>query len=203
MERGRPRTFDKEQALDAALAVFWRRGYQGASLSELTESMGLTKPSLYAAFGNKERLYLAALQRYREQQLIQHAKALASEPDLKKAMRKFLHSVAGMLTAEELPGGCMVVNSVVSCDIGALPKRVVAAIGETVNQSSAGLLRSRFQDELSRRNLPEGTPVEQLADYFSAFMSGMAVMAKMGITSDRLFDAIEHALCVLPDADSK
>jgi len=203
MERGRPRTFDKDRALDAALAVFWRSGYQGASLSELTESMGVTKPSLYAAFGNKEQLYLAALQRYREQQLIQHAKALASEPDLKKAMRKFLRSVATMLTAEELPGGCMVVNSAVSCDIGALPERVVAAIGETVNQSSVDLLKARLHDELSRRNLPEGTPVEQLADYFSAFMSGMAVMAKIGVTSDRLFDTIEHAMCALPGADRK
>lgn len=203
MERGRPRTFDKAQALDAALAVFWRNGYQGASLSELTESMGLTKPSLYAAFGNKEQLYLAALQRYREQQLVQHTEALASEPDLKKAMRKFLRSVATMLTAEELPGGCMVVNSVVSCDIGALPQRVVAAIGETVNQSSFGLLKDRLQDELKRRNLPEGTPVEQLVDYFSTVMTGMAVMAKMGVASYRLFDTIEHALCVLPGADRK
>lgn len=203
MERGRPRTFDKDQALDAALTVFWRSGYQGASLSELTESMGLTKPSLYAAFGNKERLYLAALQRYREQQLVQHAEALASEPDLKKAMRKFLRSVATMLTAEELPGGCMVVNSAVSCDLGALPKRIVAAIGETVNQSSVGLLKDRLQDELRQRHLPEGTPVEELADYFSAFMSGMAVMAKMGISSERLLDTIEYALCVLPSADRK
>ncbi len=203
MDRGRPRTFDTDRALDAALAVFWRSGYQGASLSELTESMGLTKPSLYAAFGNKEQLYLSALQRYREQQLVQHAEALASEPDLKKAMRKFLRSVATMLTAEKLPGGCMVVNSVVSCDIGALPQRVVAAIGETVNQSSFGLLKDRLQDELKRRNLPEGTRVEQLADYFSTVMSGMAVMAKMGVASDRLFDTIEHALCVLPGADRK
>jgi AcrR family transcriptional regulator len=203
MERGRPRTFDKTRALDAALAVFWRKGYQGASLSELTESMGLTKPSLYAAFGNKEQLYLAALQRYREQQLVRHVEALASEPDLKKAMRKFLRSVATMLTAKDLPGGCMVVNSVMACDVGALPQHVVAAIGETVNQSSIGLLKDRLQAELQRRNLPEGTPVEQLADYFSTVMTGMAVMAKMGVASRRLFDTIEHALCVLSDSDRK
>jgi len=203
MERGRPRTFDKDRALDAALAVFWRSGYQSASLSELTNAMGLSKPSLYAAFGNKEQLYLAALQRYREQQLAQHAKALAAEPDLKKAMRRFLRSVANMLTAEELPGGCMVVNSAVSCDIGALPQRVAAAIGETFNQSSFGLLKDRLQDELKRRNLPEGTPVEQLADYFSTVMSGMAVMAKVGVASDRLYDTIEHALCVLHGSDRK
>lgn len=203
MERGRPRTFDKEKALDAALAVFWRNGYQGASLSELTHFMGISKPSLYAAFGNKESLYLAALKRYYEQQLIQHANALASEPDLEKAMRKFLRSVATMLTDEELPSGCMVVNSIVSCDIKGLPERVVAAIRETVNQSSRGLLESRLQAELKQKKLPEGTPVEQLADYFFAVMSGMAVMAKMGVSLARLFHTVEHALCVLSVADGR
>ncbi len=203
MGRGRPRTFDKDRALDAALTVFWRSGYQGASLSELTDSMGITKPSLYSAFGNKEQLFLAALQRYREQQLAQHTEALASEADLKKAMRKFLRSVATMLTKKKLPGGCMVVNSAVSCDIGTLPKRVETAIYETVNQLSVDVLKDRLQDEVRHRHLPEDTPIEQLADYFSAFMSGMAVLAKMGVSSDRLLDTIEHALCVLPCIDNK
>ena len=199
MERGRPRAFDEEQALDAALAVFWRNGYQGASLAELTHAMDISKPSLYAAFGNKEQLYLSALERYREQQLIKHAERLAAEPDLKSAMRAFLRSVATMLTAPELPGGCMVVTSAVACDTAALPQSVVAAIGTTVNQSAFGPLKDRLQKELHRRNLPVGTPVEQLADFFTTIMTGMAVMAKVGATQERLFDTIEHALCVLPD----
>jgi len=199
VERGRPRAFDEEQALDAALAVFWRNGYQGASLAELTHAMDISKPSLYAAFGNKEQLYLSALERYREQQLIKHTEALAAEPDLKIAMRAFLRSVATMLTAPELPGGCMVVTSAVACDTAALPQRVVAAIGTTVNQSAFGPLKDRLQKELQRRNLPVGTPVEQLADFFTTIMTGMAVMAKVGATQERLFDTIEHALCVLPD----
>jgi AcrR family transcriptional regulator len=203
VERGRPRVFDEEQALDAALAVFWRNGYQGASLAELTQAMGVSKPSLYTAFGNKEQLYLAALEHYREQQLIKHAERLAAEPDMKNALRAFLRSVATMLTSPELPGGCMVVNSAVACDTAALPQRVVAAIGTTVNQSSFGLLKDRLQKELQHRNLPEGTPIEQLADFFTTIMSGMAVMAKVGATQERLFDTIEHALCVLPEASNK
>jgi AcrR family transcriptional regulator len=200
VERGRPRIFDEERALDAALGVFWRSGYQGASLAELTHAMGISKPSLYAAFGNKEHLFLTALERYREQQLTKHAEALAAEPDLKIAMRAFLRSVATMLTAPGLPGGCMVVNSATACDISALPQAVVAAIGKTVDQSSFGLLRERLQEELQQRNLPEHTPVKELADYFTAVMCGMAVMAKVGVTEHRLFDTIEHALCVLPDS---
>lgn len=199
MERGRPRAFDKETALDAALAVFWRNGYQAASLSELTEAMAISKPSLYAAFGNKEQLYLATLQRYREQQLIKHAEALASEPDLKKALRVFLRSVATMLTSPELPGGCMVVTSAVSCDLRTLPARVVAAISNTVNASSFDLLRERLQQELSHRHLPDGTDVGALADYFTTMMCGMAVLAKVGVSENRLFETIEQALCVIPE----
>ena len=155
MARGRPRIFDEEQVLDAALGVFWRSGYQGASLAELTDAMGISKPSLYTAFGNKEKLFLTILQRYREQQLNKHAEALAAEPDLKQAMRAFLRSVATMLTAPGLPGGCMVVNSAVACDISALPRGVVDAIKTTVDQSSFTLLREKLQEELQHRNLPK------------------------------------------------
>jgi AcrR family transcriptional regulator len=201
--RGRPRVFDEEQALGAALAVFWRNGYQAASLAELTQAMGISKPSLYAAFGNKEQLFLSALQRYRERELRRHAEALAAEPDLKRAVRAFLRSVAIMLTAPELPGGCMVVNSAVACDSAALPPRVVAAITSTVNQSTVALLQTRLEHELRQRKLPEGSPVAQIAAYFATLMSGMAVMAKVGTTQQGLFDTIEQALCVLQfDASS-
>ena len=203
MERGRPRGFDEHQALDAALAVFWRNGYQGASMTELTQAMGISKPSLYTAFGNKEQLYLTALERYHELQLVKHAEALAAEPDLKNAMRAFLRSVAVMLTSPDLPGGCMVVNSAVACDITSLPKHVVAAIGNTVNQSSFDLLKDRLQGELQNRQLPHGSNIQQLADFFTTVMTGMAVIAKVGVTQERLFDTIELALCVLPESNRK
>ncbi len=198
MERGRPRVFDRELALDAALAVFWRNGYQGASLADLIQAMDISRPSLYAAFGNKEQLYLTALERYREQQLTRHAGKLAAEPDLRNAMRAFLRSVAEMLTSAELPGGCMVVNSAVACNTAVLPQRVAAAIETTINQSAFGLLKKRLRIELQNRKLPECTPIEQLADYFITIMSGMAVMAKVGATQKRLYNTIEQALCVLP-----
>ena len=198
MARGRPRQFDERQVLDAALAVFWRNGYQGASLAELTRATGLSKPSLYAAFGNKEQLYLAALARYRERQLSWHAVALAAEPDLTRAMRGFLRSVARMLTAPDLPGGCMVVTSAAACDVAGLPPRVTGAIAETVSEASFGLLQARLRAESRRGRLAAGTRIAALADYFAVFMSGMAVMAKLGFGEERLFAAIEHALRALP-----
>lgn len=200
MERGRPRSFDEERALDAALGVFWRNGYQGASLDELTYAMGINKPSMYAAFGNKEKLYLRALERYRDQQVVKHAAAMAAEPQLKQAMRVFLRSVATMLTAPELPGGCMVVNSAVVCDVGILPESVREAINRVFEESAFGLLKQRLKQELRNRNLPKGASIEQLADYFTVIMSGMAVMAKVRVTQKRLFKTIELALEVLPDS---
>jgi AcrR family transcriptional regulator len=203
VERGRPRIFNEDQALDAALAVFWRNGYQGASMSELTDAMGISKPSLYAAFGNKEQLYLSALERYRDKHLARHAAVLAAEPDLRKAMRAFLRSVATMLTAPELPGGCMVVNSAVACDTSALPPRVAAAIIDIANPASFSLTRQRLMQGLQNKDLPANTSIEQLADYFATFMSGMSFMAKIGVSGDRLFETIEHALLALPKNSEK
>ena len=115
--------------------------------------MDISNPSLYAAFGNKEQLYLSALERYREQQLIKHVEALAAEPDLKSAMRAFLRSVAIMLTSPELPGGCMVVNSAVACDR--------AACYVFPSFRPFGPLKDRLQQELQHRNLPVGTCVSR------------------------------------------
>lgn len=184
--------------MDAALAVFWRNGYQGASLAELRRATGLSKPSLYAAFGNKEQLYLTVLARYRDRQLRRHAVALEAQPDLTRAMRGFLRSVARMLTAPDLPGGCMVVTSAAACDIAALSPRLTDAIAETVSEACFGLLQVRLRAESRRGRLPQGTRIQALADYFAAFMSGMAVMAKLGFGEERLFAPIEHALRALP-----
>lgn len=198
MERGRPRTFDEDAVLEAALAAFWRHGYESTSLSELTEVTGLTKPSLYAAFGNKEQLFLTALKRYREQQLQKHADALWAEDNLVDAMRFFLRSVAEMLTADSHPRGCMVVNTATACDLGQLPPSIDKAIRQTVEDSSFSLISQRLQIALKQKNLPADVDIEQLVDYFTTFMCGMAVMAKVGVTSGRLEQVIEQALTILP-----
>jgi AcrR family transcriptional regulator len=199
VERGRPRIFDEEQALDAALQVFWRNGYQAASLAELTAAMGISKPSMYAAFGNKEQLYLQALQRYQQQQLSRHADALAREQDLTAALRSFLRSVADMVvTGPGRPGGCMVVTSAVSCDLTRLPAPIVNALSETVHRSTFELLETRLGKAVAQGQLPDTIDIRQLADYFASLMSGMAVMAKLGADRQRLYGVIEQALLSLP-----
>src|SRR5207302_2019411 len=109
-ERGRPRSFDTATVLDRALEVFWKHGFQSASLLELTEATGLSKPSLYAAFGDKESLYLKALDRYVSTRIAQHAAILDTEQNGRRAVEEFLRSIANMLSDPTLPGGCFIIN---------------------------------------------------------------------------------------------
>src|ERR1700692_2905896 len=111
---GRPRCFDLDKALDAAMQVFWRNGYEGASLSALTQAMGINRPSLYAAFGNKEALFRKALDRYVEEWGNYVVRAL-SEPTARRAVERLLRGTAKSLTERCHPTGCLMVQAALSC----------------------------------------------------------------------------------------
>src|SRR2546421_127594 len=104
--KGRPREFDVDEALAAALRVFWTKGYEGASLTDLTEAMGITKPSLYAAFGNKESLFRKALDLYEREKLAYVAEAL-NAPTSREVAARLLRGALEMQTSEGEPKGCM------------------------------------------------------------------------------------------------
>src|SRR5579859_3096090 len=114
MPRGRPREFDAEKALDAALAVFWRKGYEGASLPDLTEAMGINRPSLYAAFGNKEDLFHLALDRYAEGPGAFVQKAL-EERDARTVAERLLCGAVLLVTDPRRPHGCLLVHGALAC----------------------------------------------------------------------------------------
>jgi len=111
--RGRPRQFDPDQALMSALKVFWARGYDGASLSELTEAMGITRPSLYACFGNKESLFRKALDLY-ERDKLNYVLAGLDEPTARGAMSQLLHRALVLITGDESQRACLGVMSAVA-----------------------------------------------------------------------------------------
>src|SRR5437762_10822949 len=106
MPRGRPREFDTEQALDAALEVFWRKGYEGASLPDLTEAMGINRPSLYAAFGNKEELFRTVVTRYVEGPAAFVREAL-EEPTARGVAERLLSAAVDLVTDPRNPRGCL------------------------------------------------------------------------------------------------
>ena len=114
MSGGRPREFCTEKALDQALDVFWRKGYEGASLTDLTEAMRITRPSLYAAYGNKEALFRKALDRYAEKNACSFTAALDMHP-ARSALEALLLSIADSQTDPSHPSGCLMVHGALAC----------------------------------------------------------------------------------------
>jgi len=114
MAMGRPREFDVDKALDLALQVFWRKGYEGASMADLTETMGITKPSLYSAFGNKEELFRKALDRYVDGPGGYFQVALA-KPTMRAVVEHLLYESADAVTDPNHPPGCLAVQGALSC----------------------------------------------------------------------------------------
>lgn len=197
-ERGRPRTFDPETALDRALGVFWRRGFEGASLSELTAAMGLSKPSLYAAFGDKEALYLKSLEHYMASRIQSHTAILMAEANGRRAVHGFLHSMVGMLTDPALPGGCFIINGTAGCGGSSTPAAVESAL-KKVLQMGESRLRNRIRKAQNDGQLLPDIDVNRLAAFFNALLAGLAVHAKSGAARAKLNAVVDAAMTVWPE----
>ena len=196
-ERGRPRTFDIDDALEQALRVFWKRGFLDASLAELTEAMGLNKPSLYAAFGDKEQLYLRALERYVEQRLSRQAVALESEPEAPRAIERFLRGLAALYTDPRNPGGCFIVNGTADLGGAGMPAAVEARLREAL-QANEARLKSRLQRARADGQLAADAQPDQLASFYMATVAGLGVLAKAGARRARLDAVVDQAMRAWP-----
>ena len=197
MDRGRPRSFDTDTALDRALEVFWRDGFQGASLSTLTQAMGINKPSLYAAYGDKASLYLKALQRYAQRESARHVEALDREPDGRRAVELFLRSAVRSLTDRKKPNGCFVVSGTADCGIDGTPAEVQEALRQALRGGEVAL-RQRLQQAKADGHLSADADVLALASYFSTVMSGLAVQAKAGAARAKLESVVQAAMLAWP-----
>ena len=196
-ERGRPRTFDTDDALERALEVFWKHGFQDASLRELTQATGLSKPSLYAAFGDKEALYLKALERYVKLLIERHAALLNDEPDGRRAVHGFLHSLARMLADPALPGGCFIINGTADCGGSTIPATVEQAL-RVAFQGSETMLFERLLRAQRDVQLPADASAAALAALFGSLIAGLAVLAKSGAAESKLKTVIDTAMQVWP-----
>jgi len=194
MAAGRQRTFDKEDALIKAMEVFWRKGYSGTSLSDLTEAMGINKPSLYAAFGNKEDLFVSAIKQYVNEYGIPHFEKLMSpDSSFRERVKAYLESIAKMISDSKLPGGCFVTTSTCEAGSDCLPEDAVQTILK-INATSTEAFISFFRNEQAKGNIASSASPEVLADYLLTLQFGLAVMARNGIRQDRLKQVISHAV---------
>jgi len=191
MKAGRHRTFDKDIALDQAMQVFWTNGYPGTSLADLTNAMGINKPSLYAAFGNKEKLYQSALERYVEKHGVIHAQLLFSQgKSLNSRLQNYLTSIAKMLTDPELPGGCMVCISTSEIGGNCIPTAALQSVFE-INESTKSTLTAFFESEIALGNIASSSSAAVLANYLLSLQFGLSVMARNGAKFLELSQIIE------------
>lgn len=192
--KGRPREFCLDQALSAALRVFWTRGYEGASMAELTAAMGITKPSLYAAFGNKESLFKKALDLY-EKEKLSYMTAALDAPTLRGVAERLLLGTLEMQTSSCDPKGCLGVISSMACsaESESIRNDVVAR-----QASSHAALIARFEKAKAEGDLPADTDPEALARYLKAVLQGLTLQASSGATYDELRSLVDMTLQVWP-----
>lgn len=191
----RPRAFSEEEALDKALDVFWRHGYEGASLTVLTEAMGINRPSLYAAFGNKEDLFRKALDRYTAIKDAAFEEAF-KEPTGREVVRHLLRSAAVMMTEPGHPVGCLAVQGAISCSDESEPVRL------ELNRIRAGYearIKERFAQEKAAGRLPENVEPDDLAMLLATIANGMSIQASTGATREQLLTLAENAANVWPE----
>ena len=194
--KGRPREFCVDQALAKALGVFWAKGYDGASMADLTEAMGITKPSLYAAFGNKEALFHKALDLY-EAEKLEYTRVALKQPTARAVAEHIMRGAVEAQTSTCDPQGCMGVISSMSC--GAEAESIKADIMARRVSSQAALVE-RFQQAQRDGDLPDHVDPAALTTYLYAILQGMAVQAASGATRGDLERVVDTSLMVWPSA---
>ncbi|HEV8290316.1 MAG TPA: TetR/AcrR family transcriptional regulator [Tepidisphaeraceae bacterium] len=194
MPPGRPRNFDTDKALDQALNIFWRKGYEGTTLPDLTHAMGINRPSLYAAFGNKESLFKKALQRYIDGPA-SYVRAALAQPTARAVAQKLLHEGVKILTDPNNPRGCLAVQGALACgdDADCMRQELIRQ-----RESLVTALRQRFHRAKKERDLPKSSNPSDLARYLATVMHGLSVQASSGASRKDLQKVATLALKAWP-----
>ncbi len=192
--KGRPREFDIDEALASALQVFWSKGYDGTSLTDLTEAMGITRPSLYAAFGNKEALFRKALDLYEREKLAYVSEALEA-PTSRQVAERLLRGALEMQTSECEPRGCLRVISSMTCGSEAESVRADLIARRA---SSHGAICERMQRAQAEGDLPPDMDADGLCNYLLAILQGMSVQAGSGASKEQLEALVGTSLAMWP-----
>jgi AcrR family transcriptional regulator len=191
---GRPRAFDLDQALDQALHVFWEKGYEGTSIADLTGAMGINPPSLYAAFGNKEKLFKKALDRYEDlrDQILEEAFAA---PTAREAMARLLQGTADRLSDKGKPRGCLMVQGALC---GSEECEEVKRDLASRRAGGEALIRERLKRAKKEGDLPADADPAAIARFITTVLQGMAVQATGGAGRKELRAIADMALRAWP-----
>ena len=193
--KGRPRSFDRDAALFKALEVFWRRGYEPASVAELCSAMGINAPSLYAAFGNKAELFLEAVTFYEERYWAAPSRRFMREKDFYVAVRDFFAEAARILLAPDTPCGCMVVLAAVN--ISDSEQNVIQTLRK-LRADTRAMFAEKIRQAVNDGQLPHDTCPDALAGAFNTFLEGLSLQARDGTTPEELEETASYAVRMLP-----
>jgi AcrR family transcriptional regulator len=197
MTQGRPREFDVDERLDRALEVFWRQGYEGTALSDLTKAMGINRPSLYAAYGNKESLFRRAFARYVDGPA-SHVRAAVEQPTARAVVETLLRGAADVATTPNGPDGCLMVQSALATGAQGEPIRVELAARRRASERE---LTGRFERARAEGDLPRTVDPAALALYVWSVSYGLSVQAAGGATREELHGVVDLTLSMwLPGA---
>ncbi|MEU2560140.1 TetR/AcrR family transcriptional regulator [Streptomyces longispororuber] len=189
--RGRPRSFDRDTALRRAMEVFWEQGYEATSMTDLTSAMGIASPSLYAAFGSKERLFQEAVALYNATEGAAMTRALAEEPTACAAVEAVLRENARVYAGEDRPSGCMIVLAATNCSPANAPVRDHLA---TWRRAGAEMMARRLERAVAEGELPAATDTEAVAAFYTTVIQGMSVQARDGATRADLDKTVDRAM---------
>ena len=198
--RGRPRNFDELEALDQATQVFWSKGYDGVTIDDLVDGMGVGRPSLYAVFGDKRTLFLRSLKAYAEKKGALAAKALLSPQPLRASIASFLKHAVETATEHGCPPGCLLVSVAPLVDDAEVRQFVT-----NMTAAAVAMVERRFRDGISAGEIPADFPVAERATQVVDLVNGLAVRAKMGAPRKTLLKNAEEAadLGLLPRAPAR
>ncbi|MBO1336112.1 TetR/AcrR family transcriptional regulator [Streptomyces sp. VRA16 Mangrove soil] len=192
-QRGRPRSFDRDTALEKAMRAFWEDGYEATSVSDLTREMGIGAPSLYAAFGDKRSLFEEVVRVYGVTHGAGPGRALAEEPTARGAVERLLREAADTFTDPAHPRGCLVIHAATNCTT----PEVEQALRDQRNTALAAI-EDKMRQGVATGELPERTDPRALARLVGAVFQGMSQQARDGASRADLEAVVELALTVWP-----
>jgi AcrR family transcriptional regulator len=193
--RGRPRSFDREAALEQALLTFWEHGYEATSVADLTRVMGIGAPSLYAAFGDKRALFEEVVRSYVTRYGGFIDRALTEEPTARDAVARLLREAADEYTRPERPRGCLIISAVANHSVGA---RDVAAVLAAMREYNVGAIERRVRADVAAGLLPPDTETAALARFTGVLLQGMSQQSRDGVSRAELAAAAEAAMRAWP-----
>jgi len=191
-ERGRPRGFDRAEALKRAMHVFWSQGYEGATLAELKAAMGgITAPSLYAAFRSKEELFLEAVDLYRRTDGTTTARALTEQPTARGAVETMLRDAVVAFTTPGMPRGCLIVLGAMN---SAADSKNVQQHLTAFRRQTPELVRRRLERGVTEGDVPPGRDLAALASFYATVLHGLSIQARDGASRKAMMAAIDCAM---------